>query len=658
MNGVMQVVRFLLGPVPALLLVTAGLPPAKAQTFDEAVEAYHHGDYGTAFRGFRVYAEQGYANAQANLGVMYAFGNGVPQNYAEAARWFLRAAEQGHASAQANLGVMYDNGQGVPQDDVEAVRWYRQAAEQGNASAQVNLGLMYEYGEGVPQDDVEAVRWYRQAAEQGDASAQANLGFMYDNGQGVPQDDVEAVRWYRQAAEQGDARAQANLGLMYDNGQGVPQDDVEAVRWYRQAAEQGNASAQVNLGLMYEYGEGVPQDDVEAVRWYRQAAEQGDARAQFNLGLMYEYGEGILQNLGYAHKWFNLAASLASSQERELREKAVKARDRVASQLTTGDLAIAQRLARDWQPRDSRGPRPVQEESPPQSTVFSAEADESGNTIANLQRNLLRLGYYAGPIDGNLGAKTRKAIRAFEADSGLPITGQVSEILDVAVKFAILITDTPTTVDTHSLQQESTGSGFYVSPQGHILTNAHVVQGCVEVRIPSAGRVQVLAQEGSTDLALLQAHTPMSHTIAAFRQGRGIRSGASVVVVGYPLRGVLASGANVSTGSVSALAGPGDDRRLIQITAPVQPGNSGGPVLDDAGNVVGVVVSKLDAVKIAESTGDIPQNVNFAISAGTARAFLDDQSIPYETAPSNQRIEPVGAAAAAKKFTVLVECWN
>jgi S1-C subfamily serine protease len=129
------------------------------------------------------------------------------------------------------------------------------------------------------------------------------------------------------------------------------------------------------------------------------------------------------------------------------------------------------------------------------------------------------------------------------------------------------------------------------------------------------------------------------------------------VVVGYPLRGLLASEANVSTGAVSALAGPGDDRRLIQITAPVQPGNSGGPVLDAAGNVVGVVVAKLDAIKIARSTGDIPQNVNFAVSAGTARAFLDAEGAPYETAPSDNTMEPVEVAAAARKFTVLVECW-
>ena len=120
---------------------------------------------------------------------------------------------------------------------------------------------------------------------------------------------------------------------------------------------------------------------------------------------------------------------------------------------------------------------------------------------------------------------------------------------------------------------------------------------CAELRVPLAGRVAVAARDEAADLALLEGAA--GGAVAAFRQGRGIRAGAGVVVVGYPLRGVLASEVNVAAGNVAALAGPGDDRRLIQITAPVQPGNSGGPVLDSAGNAVGVVVSKLDAIAMA-----------------------------------------------------------
>ncbi len=159
----------------------------------------------------------------------------------------LRArAEQGDAQAQYNLGVMYATGRGVPQDDAEAVRWWRLAADQGDAEAQYNLGVRYADGRGVPQDDAEAAKWFRRAAEQGAAKAQHNLGFMYENGRGVRQDYAEAVRWFRKAAEQGDVRGQYNLGFMYANGQGVPQDIVQAQMWFTLAAEQGAALAQNN----------------------------------------------------------------------------------------------------------------------------------------------------------------------------------------------------------------------------------------------------------------------------------------------------------------------------------------------------------------------------------------------------------------------------
>jgi len=158
----------------------------------------------------RMYAMQGYADAQYYLGVMYAKGDGVAEDDAEAVKWYRKAAEQGHDGAQYNLGLMYANGEGVPENAAEAMKWYRKAAEQGNARAQNNLGVMYKRGVGVPEDDfwgwendTEAVKWYRKAAEQGNATAQSNLGVMYENGEGVPKDDVVAYAWYSAAAASG-----------------------------------------------------------------------------------------------------------------------------------------------------------------------------------------------------------------------------------------------------------------------------------------------------------------------------------------------------------------------------------------------------------------------------------------------------------------------
>ena len=128
---------------------TLGLTAPAWAGFDEGVAAYNRGDFATAIREWRPLAEQGNAKAQYNLGLMYHYGQGVPQDDAEAVKWYRRAAERGVAQAQYTLGVMYSKGRAVPQDYAEAIKWFRKAAEQGYAKAQYNLGVMYGKGLGV-----------------------------------------------------------------------------------------------------------------------------------------------------------------------------------------------------------------------------------------------------------------------------------------------------------------------------------------------------------------------------------------------------------------------------------------------------------------------------------------------------------------------------
>ena len=126
-----------------------------------------------------------------------------------------QAVEQGHANAQLNLGVMYATGEGVPQNHTEAVRWVRMAAEQGDVVAQFYLGVMYATGEGVvPQNHTEAVRWVRMAAEQGDVVAQFYLGVMYATGEGIPKDYIQAYAWWNIAAAQDNETAKENLKII------------------------------------------------------------------------------------------------------------------------------------------------------------------------------------------------------------------------------------------------------------------------------------------------------------------------------------------------------------------------------------------------------------------------------------------------------------
>lgn len=218
-----------------------------ADDYQDGFNAMRSGDFKMGIEKFKSLAEQGHAEAQSTLGVLYKHGQGVQQNGNEAAKWFRKAAEQGHVSAQYSLAHMYYEGKIIPQNYKEAHKWYHKAAEKGYAEAQTQLSLMYYIGLGMPQDFEEAAKWSRMAAEQGDAQAQTQLGIMYSQGQGVPQDDKNATKWYRLAADQGSAESQTMLGYMYTYGFGVQKDFAEAVKWYRLAAEQGSAEAQLQL---------------------------------------------------------------------------------------------------------------------------------------------------------------------------------------------------------------------------------------------------------------------------------------------------------------------------------------------------------------------------------------------------------------------------
>ena len=148
-------------------------------------------------------------------------------DFASALKEWQPLADKGVAEAQYNLGLLHAKGQGVPQDSAQAVKWYRKAADQGFVEAEFNLGLMYSGGEGVPKDSSEAMKWFLKAAGKGDAKAADTVGSFFE-AEGTFKNYAEAEKWYRKAAEQGVASAQFNLGAMYDIGQGVKVDFAEA----------------------------------------------------------------------------------------------------------------------------------------------------------------------------------------------------------------------------------------------------------------------------------------------------------------------------------------------------------------------------------------------------------------------------------------------
>ncbi len=208
------------------------------------------------------------------------------------------------------------------------------------------------------------------------------------------------------------------------------------------------------------------------------------------------------------------------------------------------------------------------------------------------------------------------------------------------------------TIHTLSL---SYGTGFFVNTDGYLITNFHVVIGCQRVETLDGVRLKQIRSNAAADLALLHAEGPSRDQKASFRIAEPI-SGEPVVVFGFPLVGLLASSGNVTTGIVSATSGIGDNPINFQISAPVQPGNSGGPLLDKFGNVIGVVVAKLNAITVSEATGDIPQNVNFAIKASEVIALLDSAGVAPNIGMAREELKSEEIARRAKAFSTRLIC--
>lgn len=205
------------------------------------------------------------------------------------------------------------------------------------------------------------------------------------------------------------------------------------------------------------------------------------------------------------------------------------------------------------------------------------------------------------------------------------------------------------------------GTGFVVSANGHIVTNNHVIDGCVgDIKGNLTGEasmvLRVVSNDANNDLALLQAPSTATFRDFARIRDRPIRSGDSIVAIGFPYHGLMTSDFTVTTGIVSSLSGMRNDTRFLQISAPVQPGNSGGPLFDTTGQIVGVVTAKIPALRIAAATGNIPENINFAIKTGALRDFLDNSVVPYQTAEPKGDLKTTDIAGNARPYTMLISC--
>lgn len=255
----------------------------------------------------------------------------------------------------------------------------------------------------------------RRAAESGDARAAFEVGMRYAEGRGIAADPKAAAEWYAKAAEKGLVPAQYRHAVALEKGIGVARDSERAKQLYQAAAEAGNVRAMHNLGVLHANS----RDIASALPWFQKAADLGLKDSQFNLGIIHALGSGVKQDLAVSYKWFALAA-------RQGDKEAEKKQTDVAAHLDKVNLAAARMAVQTWvqKPLDRDANEEAQVWVEPKEAPKAAAASDR-DVVTKVQGLLQSRGLYAGPLDGQLSAKTRTAIKTFQKKNGQAQTGEV-----------------------------------------------------------------------------------------------------------------------------------------------------------------------------------------------------------------------------------------
>ncbi len=204
----------------------------------------------------------------------------------------------------------------------------------------------------------------------------------------------------------------------------------------------------------------------------------------------------------------------------------------------------------------------------------------------------------------------------------------------------------------------SSGTGFFISSEGHIISNNHVIDACHTVNINYQGNIKpakVISRDRANDLALLQVDIDPKDIFVISSNDTMLLE--EVYVAGYPFGKSVSSSIKVTKGVVSSLSGLGDNFSNIQIDAALQPGNSGGPIINNKGLVVGVAVAKLDFKQAIKTYGAIPENINFGVKSSVLHSFTKSNNIKINNANNEKIINTKKLAEIIQNATVYVDCW-
>lgn len=302
-----------------------------------------------------------------------------------------------------------------------------------------------------------------------------------------------------------------------------------------------------------------------------------------------------------------------------------------------------------------------------------------------VQTHLQYFGFYKSVIDGLYGKNTRLALEQYNkryfGSADLTNSKNASDLLALVLKhyppssikppeFANKPNVQIPTVEKPESEAKpqpkpkpeetfkvASGTGFYVSNGGHIITNHHVIDGCKDIKVHSKGEVLKtikIADDRQNDLALLKASHRPSHVFPLSNDSPYPLQ--DIVVAGFPFGDRVSSSLKFTKGIVSSLSGIGNNYSEIQIDAAIQPGNSGGPIMDEYGNIIAVAVSKLDMKKILKDYGVIPENTNFGIKASAVKNLLEGNAVSFKK-PNTEVLPKQELSRVATDGTVFLSCW-
>lgn len=609
-----------------------------------------------SFLKYKQESEKGNLNAMVLMSRLLRTGTGTEINHEKATKLLEKAALEGHLVAQYLFGAALQNGEGIPKDNKEGAKWILKAAESGLGAAEASVSSIYKNGNGLERNPEKAYYYAKKSYERNIIDGILALSDIYIAGCGVEKDVNKAIELAELALKRGSANAYSQLAFIY-----AKQSKWESsFKYARHAVEAGEEGAIGILGGLYYWGLGTKQNKDEGEKNLRNAAKKGCSTANYLIGKNYfDKDEKKI-----AFEWFSKAAEDKHSEsiamlgiyyhsgiipvKKDTKKAFLLYQEAAELGSVIGKINLAQfYMAGLGTHKDYRkGVELFQElakDGVPEGFIGLGRCYLKGEGVVKNEAEAL-VQYYLANAYGVIDSKEMIAyLENRLSPQSVILCQQKGEQIFLKKQYEdqnpSKKNQTKPSVDSDAGKLPvPVGSGVIVSQNGMIVTAYHVIENAKRIAVKTEQgvfNVKILAADKLNDLALLKiSGANQTFAAAGLAPSGKVRMGQSVFTLGFPNSSLQGFNVKMTKGEISSNTGIQDDPRQFQISVPVQPGNSGGALFDERGNVIGIVVAKLNE-KIAEKyTGNSPQNVNYAVKSSYVFPLIEQSD--SQSAPPNE----------------------